>query len=95
LSILITNLDKQSISSPDGVFLSNEKGTIQLVSPETEWYVIVPDYDATMRFLPTVLPDEFRKDGLRVLFSEKVGEVPSDARLVGTPFELTEIRKLD
>ena len=75
-------------------FVNNEKGTIHLISPRQDWYVIVPDYDNTQRFLPDNLPELFKKDGLKVIFSGKICEIPENVRLVGTPFILTSIELL-
>ncbi|MFX0201117.1 MAG: hypothetical protein ACFFCW_33785, partial [Candidatus Hodarchaeota archaeon] len=75
-------------------YVSNEKGTIRLISPEQGWYVIIPDYDNTQRFLPTSLPDRFKKDGLKVIFSGKICEIPENVRLVGTPLLLTSIEEV-
>jgi hypothetical protein len=75
-------------------YVSNEKGTIQLISPEQDWYVIIPDYDDTQRFLPTNLPDIFKKNGLKVIFSGKICEIPENVRLVGTPLLLTSIEEV-
>jgi len=68
-----------------------EIGTVKLISPEQEWYVIIPFDDDTKRFFPGSLPEMFKQDGLRVLFSGKICETPENVRMVGTPFELTSI----
>ncbi len=74
-------------------YVSNEKGTIQLISPKQDWYVIILGYDDMQRFLPTNLPDIFKKDGLKVIFSGKICEIPENVRLIGTPLLLTSIKK--
>lgn len=74
-----------------GEELRNQPGTIQEIGRSL--FTIVPDADKGTRFLPERLPQEFKKDGLRVLFSGKVGEVPANVRLVGTPLELIEIQR--
>lgn len=73
--------------------VSNEKGTVQLISPKQEWYVIIPDYDDTQRFLPDSMPEMFKKNGLKVIFSGNICEIPENVRLIGTPFELTDIEE--
>ena len=71
--------------------VSNNIGTVKLISPEQEWYVIVPINDDTQRFLPDSLPEMFKKDGLRVIVSGKICKISENVRMVGTPFELTGI----
>ncbi|MBI4682668.1 MAG: hypothetical protein HY757_06160 [Nitrospirae bacterium] len=62
-----------------------------MISSAQDWYVVVPDYDDTQRFLPENLPEIFKKHGLKVIFSGKICEIPDNVRLVGTPFKLTSI----
>ena len=76
-----------------GERLERVQGSVQRVSEER--FGIVPDAAPGSRYAPDHLPDQFRVDGLRVIFSGVVGEVPPNARLWGTPLELTEIRRLD
>jgi hypothetical protein len=71
--------------------VSKEKGTVHLISRGQAWYVIIPDYDDTQRFLPSNLSELFKKDGLKVIFSRKICEIPENVRLFGTPFILTNI----
>jgi hypothetical protein len=53
----------------------------------------VPDADPGTRYAPDALAEEFRVDGLRVIFSGEVREPPPHARLWGTPLRLTSIRR--
>ncbi|NNG45834.1 MAG: hypothetical protein HKM86_01800 [Deltaproteobacteria bacterium] len=75
--------------------VSDMKGTVHRLSPTSRFYVIVPDDDKIQRLYPSNLPAAFRKDGLRVRFSGRIGEIPENARLVGTPLELTGIEEAD
>ena len=95
LFVLTTNMNAKANSCNDDNYLRDVKGTVQRLSSNNDWYVIVPDDDDTQRFFPSNLPEEFRKNGLRVLFSGKRGEIPANVRMVGTPLELTKIEKLD
>lgn len=54
-----------------------------------------PDEDEGTRYDPDDLPEDFRIDGLPVIFSGEVGEIPPNARLWGTPLHLTDIRRRD
>jgi hypothetical protein len=73
--------------------LERETGSILHLSGDM--WVIVPDSDAGSRYQPRALPNEFKKDGLRVIFSGSVGEIPDNVRLYGTPLELTSIELLE
>lgn len=48
-----------------------------------------------MRYMPQVLPAEFRKDGMEVAFHGVVGSIPPHVRLAGTPIAIKDIRKLE
>ena len=79
------------MTKPHAQVITKEKGTIHHISADTDWYTIVPDNDPGTRYAPTNLGEEFKREGLRVIFSGKVGKIPPDARLVGIPIELTKI----
>ncbi len=76
--------------SAPGDVVEDQSGTT--VQVRDEWIGLVPDDDPGTRYAPDELPAEFRRDGLRVVFSGTVGEIPPNVRLWGTPFELTAIR---
>ncbi len=73
--------------------LKDAKGAILAVRPDAGWYAIVPDSDRGTRYAPDRLPDEFKVDGLRVVFSGRVKPVDPNVRSWGVPFELTNIRR--
>ncbi len=73
--------------------IAEAAGTIRRVSDE--WFAIVPDSDPGTRYAPDALPAELRRDGLRVVFSGTVGEIPPEVRMWGTPLELSAIRRLE
>ena len=68
------------------------RGVIEEVNAKNGWYGIVPDGDRGTRYAPDRLPDEFKKDGVRVVFSGRVGHVDPNVRTWGTPLTLTNIR---
>lgn len=70
-------------------------GTIVRLSSTAGWYVIVPDDDTSTRFAPASLPGRFKKDGLRVRFSGRVGEIAPDERLIGIPLEIEKIEAIE
>lgn len=55
-------------------------------------YGIVPDSDPGTRYAPDALPEEFRKDGLRVVFSGVPTSPAPNERTWGIPFRLAGIR---
>jgi hypothetical protein len=71
--------------------LSDATGSIEAVNLRAGWYAIVPDGDRDTRYAPDRLPEDFKKDGLRVVFSGRVGRVDPNARTWGIPLELTKI----
>jgi hypothetical protein len=71
--------------------IQEAKGTIRKVS--TAWFGIVPDQDPGTRFAPDRLPEQYRHDGLRVVYSGVVKDLPG-GRTWGIPLQLTEIREL-
>lgn len=54
--------------------------------------VIVPDSEPTQRYVATDLPDELRKDGLRLSIDGDVGAIPPNVRMIGVPFHITCIK---
>jgi hypothetical protein len=72
--------------------LTDAAGTITVVNASQGWFGIVPDADKEIRYAPDKLPEEFRKDGLRVVFSGKAGPINPNARAWGIPLALTKIR---
>ncbi|MCX6565266.1 MAG: hypothetical protein NTW38_02395 [Candidatus Aminicenantes bacterium] len=85
---LIFHCSCQSVFSPDGAF----KGTIKYLSFEGGFYGIVADngdcYD------PIGLPEEFKKDRLRVKFDGKIREDMASYHMWGVIFEITRIEKI-
>ena len=77
----------------NGDELTNVSGTIQQLANNPKWFVIVPDFDTSIRYLPSNLPPELRQNGMRVVFSGQIGEIPPNVRLIGTPLDLTFIEK--
>ena len=69
------------------------KGAITHVGQD--WYGIAPDAETGTCYAPAKLAEELKIDNLRVYFKGRVGEIPPNVRMWGTPFVLIEIRKLD
>ena len=73
--------------------VKDEHGAIVAVRRDAGWWGIVPDSDRGTRYAPDRLPDEFKVDGLRVVFSGRVRPVDPNVRAWGTPLEITDIRR--
>jgi hypothetical protein len=73
--------------------LKDAKGAIQAVRPDAGWYAIVPDSDRGTSYAPDQLSDQFKVDGMRVIFSGRIKPVEPNVRSWGVPFELTSIRR--
>ena len=71
--------------------ITEAPGAIREVNARNGWYAIVPDADRDTRSAPDRLPDDYRKDGLRVIFGGRVGEIDPSVRTWGIPLELTKI----
>ncbi len=69
--------------------IKNQKGCIKVLSEEA--VVIIPANNENERYISAQLPDELKKDGLKVTFTGKVGKIPPHIRMIGTPLKLTAI----
>lgn len=81
----------REINSQDVKNLLNHRGTIKLLISDPALFVIVPDSLNDIRFLPDSIPDQFRIDGCRIIFSGIIGEIPTNQRLPGTPLKISKI----
>ena len=81
-----------TVLAAQGEQLTDVRGVILEVNAKNGWYAIVPDGDRGTRYAPDRLPDEFRKDGLRVIFSGRAGRIDPNVRTWGVPLTLTAIR---
>ena len=86
-----TDNGSQVVPSADDVV--NYTGAIKQMSSDA--FIIISNYiyqGQNEHFAPTNLPDSFKTDGLRVLFSGKRGEIPPNVRMMGTPLTLSSIQ---
>ncbi|HLP21612.1 MAG TPA: hypothetical protein VK174_14970 [Chitinophagales bacterium] len=70
--------------------LKNVKATIKVLN-NGELFVIVPDNNENMRYISQQLPEEFKKDGLKVKFTGWEGKIPPNVRMMGKPLKLKSI----
>ena len=71
--------------------LTNAPAVIEEVNAKAGWYAIVPDGDRGTRYAPDRLSDAFKKNGLRVIVSGRVGRVDPNVRSWGIPLMVTKI----
>jgi len=64
----------------------NVRGTVRKVGGK---YLIET---AKTRYMPVNLAVDYQRDGLQVLFSGDVGEIPKNVRLPGTPLKVSSIK---
>lgn len=86
LAILLTSCN--NINEPN----SFHKGTVKYISLEGGFYGIISEMNE--KYDPINLPKEFKKDGLKILFSFKERNDLANFHMWGKIIELTEI-KLD
>ncbi|OQX55879.1 MAG: hypothetical protein B5M53_03620 [Candidatus Cloacimonas sp. 4484_209] len=79
--------DRYFQKTSEKVFSAN--GTIEYISLEGGFYGIVTDEGE--KYLPLNLPEEFKKDGLRVWFKAKPKKVTTN-QMWGKPIEILEIK---
>lgn len=67
----------------------------KVVKVSDEWWGLAPDFDLEgTRFAPDPpLAAELRVDGLRVVFTGVVGEIPPNVRMWGIPLALESVRR--
>ncbi|MBK7147424.1 MAG: hypothetical protein IPH78_01065 [Bacteroidetes bacterium] len=70
--------------------IDNVKGKVSLLTNGETW-VLVPADNPNGRYISQQLPEEYKKDGLAVVFSGWVGKIPPHVRMMGTPLKLTKI----
>lgn len=71
-------------------YLQPVKGIVKLIA---DVYVIEVMVDGHMtRYLPAILPKEFQQAEKAVIISGTIGKIPANARLMGTPLTLDEIK---
>lgn len=72
--------------------VENKVGTVRRIHDKL--YIIISE-DNRSRFAPCNLPDEFKKDGLRIVFSGDVKEIYPNERWAATLFKLTDYKVVD
>lgn len=87
------SVDRTTVE-PDETLVVNHTGVIQNAGTvDRKLFIIVDDTPDRTHYLPSNLPEEFKLVGQRVLFSGKLGVIPPNLRLVGTPLKLTSIEQ--
>jgi hypothetical protein len=70
--------------------IKNVKATVKVLN-DGELYTLVPDSNANMRYISQQLPEEYKKDGLKVTFTGWEGKIPPNFRMMGKPLKLKSI----
>jgi hypothetical protein len=84
------NLSAQNLDFTWETKVANVKATVQILANK-ETVVLVPESNANMRYISAQLPDEYKKEGLKVTFNGWLGKIPPNVRMMGTPLKLTKI----
>lgn len=66
--------------------IKNQKGIVRVLDEEITVITLV-DNDSK-RFVSSQLPQDWKQDGLRFTFTGKIGEIPPNYRVAGTPLNL-------
>ncbi len=69
--------------------ISKVKATVNSLGDEI--FVIKPEGDGSNRYISQQLPEEYKKEGLKVTFTGMVGKIPPNFRMMGTPLKLISI----
>lgn len=70
-------------------FIENSRGTIHLVNGQ---YVIrTEQMDGEHVYVPVYLPDDFKQDGITVIFNGVVGKTVPGVDMLGTPFRIRDM----
>jgi len=74
-------------------YLNPIKATIKLMSSDPEVFIIeiAEENNSVKRYLPAILPEAFKKDGLSITVSGNIGKIPANVRLMGTPLDVKSI----
>ncbi len=70
--------------------IKNVKATVKVMS-NGELFVLTPDSNESMRYVSQQLPEEYKKDGLKVTFTGWEGKIPPNVRMMGKPLKLESI----
>lgn len=67
--------------------LEKWKGKVTVLEDKETW-VIIPDNNPNGRFISQQLPEEYKKEGLKISFNGWRGIIPPNFRMLGTPLKL-------
>lgn len=75
-------------------YLNASKGTIKKMSGSDDTFIIELE-GGTRKYIPFVLPQEFRKENMVVVVSGIIGKIPANVRLAGTPLDIKTIEQVN
>lgn len=90
LLLLATGLNAQNRDFEIEKPVKNLKATVKMTD-NGELFLLIPDSDANMRYISRQLPEEYKKDGLKVKLTGWEGKIPPNVRMMGKPLKITSI----
>lgn len=74
-------------------YLNPTKATIKLMASDPDVFIIeiTEENNSIKRYLPAILPEAFKKDGLSITVSGNIGKIPANVRMMGTPLDVKSI----
>jgi hypothetical protein len=74
--------------------IDTREGIIKKFSADPDVYIIETD-NGTRRYLPALLPDDFKVHNMKVMVTGTYGSIPPNVRMVGTPFDIEVIEVVE
>ena len=95
--LLLFSACNNNVDSNDDLVIINAKGTIYTDSTKIRGYYLIESestYLGSSTLFPSNLPDNFKQEGVRVLFSGKLIRCPLGAECVAQEIVLSSIKEL-
>jgi len=91
-----TSFDSLAVQEPlQGLYpfepIGKVEGKLGILKMMGDDVFIFETDNGTTRYLPALLPKEFRESGIKVIITGYYGEIPPNVRLMGIPFEIESI----
>lgn len=71
--------------------IADVRATVKMIADVYVLEVVGDGNNGSTRYLPAMLPEDFKKENLVVIISGTVGKIPPNVRLMGTPLTLESI----
>lgn len=83
-------INSKQVEQEAPIFLANREGKIIYVGGT--WLI---EMDGGKRYVPDYLPEDFKVDGLKIVFSGNAGTNPPNVRAMGDPFTITAMNAVE